>query len=222
MSDGAPVEVIVAAFNDEDGAERALQSLKEAKSEHLIGINDCAILKKDGDGKLHIDETADVSGTKGMAIGGVAGGAIGLIAGPALIVPAAIGALVGGLATKMRSSGFDDRRLKGIGESLKPGSSAILAVVEHKWVLEVEKDLANEGADMLTEALEADIAEQLEAGHDVAFTALATQGGFAQSQHARGRDEVESGVVVSEDSTRGVQYIATPGGFAARKVSTKR
>lgn len=222
MSDGAPVQVIVAAFNDEDGAERALQSLKEAKSEHLIGITDCAILKKDDDGKLHIDETADVSGKKGMAIGGVAGGAIGLIAGPALIVPAAIGALVGGLATKMRSSGFDDTRLKGIGESLKPGSSAVLAVVEHKWVLEVENDLANEGADMLTEALEADIAEQLEAGHDVAFTALATQGGFSPSQHARGRDEVESGVVVSEDSMRGVQYIATPGGFAARKVSTKR
>jgi uncharacterized membrane protein len=64
----------------------------------------------------------------------VAGAAIGLLAGPALVVPAAVGALVGGLAANLRDSGFSDERLKTIDEGLSPGSSAIVAVVEHKWV----------------------------------------------------------------------------------------
>jgi uncharacterized membrane protein len=84
-----------------------------------------------------------------------------LIAGPALIVPAAVGALIGGLAAKARDSGFPQERLKTIGDSLKPGTSAIVAVVEHKWVAEVQKAMQEAGADAVTEALSADIAAQL-------------------------------------------------------------
>ena len=140
MSADVPVQVIVAAFDDESSANAALDDLKKAKKERLIGIQAAAVLRKDADGKLHIKETADMGGRKGATMGGVAGAAIGLIAGPALIVPAAVGALVGGLASKWRDSGFSDERLKKLGEGLKPGSSAIVAVVEHRWVADVQKN----------------------------------------------------------------------------------
>ena len=143
MSD-VPVQLIVAAFQEEKAADMALKELKQAKKERLIGIQNAAVLRKDKKGKLHIKETADMGGGKGAALGGVAGAAIGLIAGPALLVPAAVGALVGGLAAKLRDSGFSDARLKQIGESLEPGSSAIIAVVEHKWVAEVEKEMQDD------------------------------------------------------------------------------
>jgi uncharacterized membrane protein len=122
----------VAAFQDKKAADQALKALKQAKRERLIGIQNAAVLRKDEKGKLHIKETADMGGGRGAALGGVAGAAIGLLAGPALWVPAAVGALVGDLAAKLRDSGFSDERLKTIGESLEPGSSAIIAVVEHK------------------------------------------------------------------------------------------
>ncbi len=143
-----PVQVMVAAFQDEDGAKRALDELKEAKRERLIGITSAAVLRKDEDGKLHINETADVGGRKGVAIGGVGGAAIGLIAGSALVVPVVVGALVGGPAAKLRDSGFDDKRLKHVGEGLKPGTSAILTVVERTHVEEVETAMQEEGADL--------------------------------------------------------------------------
>ena len=67
---------------------------------------------KDDKGKLHIKETADMGGGKGATIGGVAGGVIGAIAGAALAGPVLVGALVGGLAAKLKDSGFDnDRKL---------------------------------------------------------------------------------------------------------------
>src|SRR5512134_892547 len=125
MSD-VPVQLIVAAFRDEQTAKEALKVLKQAQREKLIKIDNAAVLRKDEKGKLHIKETADMGGGKGAALGGVAGAAIGLIAGPALLVPAAVGALVGGLTAKLRDSGFPDERLKTLGENLKPGSSAII------------------------------------------------------------------------------------------------
>ena len=213
MSD-VPVQLIVAAFQDEKAASQALKALKQARREGLIGIQNAAVLHKDKKGKLHIAETADMGGGKGAALGGVAGAVIGLIAGPALLVPAAVGAVVGGLTAKLRDSGFSDARLKALGENLKPGSSAIVAVVEHKWVAEVERAMAEAGADAVTAALGADIAEQLEAGNQVAYSAISSQEGFSASRLAAGKDSVEGGQIVVDDSgVYGGRFLATPEGF---------
>jgi len=210
-----PVQLIVAAFKDEKAAEEALKALKQARKEKFISIENAAVLHKDRKGKLHIKETADMGGGKGAAIGGVGGAAIGLIAGPALLVPAAVGALVGGLTAKARDSGFSDVRLKRLGESLTPGSSAIVAVVEHTWVAEVEKAMAQAGAETLTEAISEDISSQLEAGHDVAFTAISSEQGFAAARLAGGEDQVEGSHIVVDDSGVYVgRFVATKDGFA--------
>jgi len=213
MSD-VPVQLIVAAFQDEKSAGEALKMLKQAQKEKLIGIVDAAVLRKDEKGKLHIKETTDMGGGKGAALGGVAGAAIGLIAGPLLVVPAAVGALIGGLAAKARDSGFKDDRLRTIGDSLKPGTSAIVAVVEHKWVGDVQKAMQEAGADAVTEALSADIATQLEAGHQAAYTAIASEQGFSAARLAGGEDSIESGKLVVDDSGfYGERFYATKEGF---------
>jgi uncharacterized membrane protein len=215
-----PVQLVVAAFQDEKMAAQALKALKQAQREKLITIQNAAVLRKDEKGKLHIQETADMGGGKGAALGGVAGAAVGLIAGPALLVPAAVGALVGGLVAKLRDSGFSDERLKALGENLKPGSSAIVAVVEHRWVAEVEKAMAEAGADAVTAALGADIAAQLEAGHEVAFTAISSEEGFSAARVAGGEDSIEGGKIVVDDSgVYGGRFFATPEGFVVEGVA---
>lgn len=214
MSD-VPVQLVVAAFKDERTANNALEALKKAQKEKLIKIDNAAVLRKDEKGKLHIKETADMGGKKGAALGGVAGAAIGLIAGPALLVPAAVGALVGGLTARLRDSGFSDARLKALGEGLTPGSSAIVAVVQHSWVAEVEKAMAEAGAQAMTAAISADIADQLEKGHEVSYTAISSEQGFAASRVARGEDQVEAGQIVVDDSGMyGGRFVATKEGFA--------
>jgi uncharacterized membrane protein len=94
-------------------------------------------------------------------IGGVAGAAVGILAGP--IGWATLGgAAVGGLAAKLRDGGFKDERLRQIGEGVRPGSSALVAVIEHIWLRDVEKMLVERGADLATEAVANDIAVQLD------------------------------------------------------------
>lgn len=210
-----PIQLIVAAFKDEKAAKEALKSLKQAQKEKLIKIDNAAVLHKDAKGKLHITETADMGGKKGAALGGVTGAAIGLIAGPFLLVPAAVGALVGGLAAKLRDSGFSDSRLEALGEGLKPGSSAIVAIVEHTWEAQVKEAMAQAGADLLTASLSADISQQLDAGHEVAYTAISSEQGFAAARVAGGEDQVESSQVVVDDSgVYGGRFVATKDGFA--------
>ncbi len=172
---GVPVELVVAAFTDEQGAANALERLKQAKKEGLIDIHDAAVLTRDSSNTLHIKETGDMSGRKGAGVGGIIGGAIGLLFPPAMLGSAAVGAAIGGLGAKLHDAGFPDEELKGIGSRLKPGTSAIVAVFEHKWVEEAEREFAAQGALMIRQAIQEDIAKQLEAGHSVAYTAIAGQ-----------------------------------------------
>src|SRR5690242_11431868 len=158
-----PVEVVLAAFNDEDGAEKALGQLKQAKKDRLIGIRNAAVLWKDDKGKLHFKETADMRGGKGAVIGGVIGGVVGLVFPPSILASAAVGAAIGGFSAKLHDAGFPDDRLREVGKGLKPNTSALIAVIEDVWVREVEAELRQYGADVVTEAVRADIASQLDA-----------------------------------------------------------
>ena len=206
MTTDVPIQIIVAAFRTEDAAGTALKQLKQAQRERLIHIEDAAVLRKDADGKLHLHETGDLSGGKGAVIGGVTGAVVGLLAGP-VGWAAGIGALIGGLGAKLRDSGFPDDRLRRIGEGLTPGSSAIIAVVEHTWVDTVVRELQQEGADIATERIERDIADQLNAGRDVAYSALNFAGVTAIDRET-----------TSDAGAPAGQMIATPEGVGPARV----
>ena len=218
MSD-VPVQLIVAAFKDEAAAKEALKALKEAKKEGLIKIENAAVLRKDEKGKLHVKETHDMGGGKGAALGGVGGAAIGLIAGAALAGPVVFGALVGGLVAKLRDSGFSNERLETLGEGLQPGSSAIVAVVEHTWVAKVEEALAEAEADVMTAEIKADIAAQLEADHEVAYSVIASDEGIVAGRFAGGEDELEGGILsVDESGVYSGRFVATEAGFVIEEM----
>lgn len=197
-----PVRVLVAAFQDENGASNQLTKLKELQKQGVIQIEDAAVLHKDSNGKLHIKETADMGGGKGAVIGGVIGGVIGIIAGPpGVALGAAAGAAVGGLAAKMVDAGFPDERLREIGEGLKPNSSAIVAVVAEVWVLEAERQMREAGAKTITAALSADIAKQLGEGKEVAYEAVAAGDAVGVTRVAAGGDTAEiSNVTATPDA----------------------
>jgi uncharacterized membrane protein len=172
MADQAPLEAVVAAYKTEDGASRALADLKSAGSD-VLGIKQAAVLVRDRDNKLQIKESHHVG--KGAAVGGVAGAVVGIIAGP--VGWAALGgAAIGGLANRLRDTGFPDSRLKQVGEALTPGTSALIAIVEHRWVLDVEQRLRVAAQDVMTEAVQADVAAQLDEQATTGSTGASSSG----------------------------------------------
>lgn len=195
-----PVQVVIAAFKEEEAADEVLRALKAAKKEHLIGIQNAAVLRRDQKSKLHVKELKDWGGGRGAAFGGALGAVVGVLAGPGALAVGAAGALIGGLAAKLRDSGFSNRRLEAIGDALQPGTSAIVAVVEHTWVAELEREMEEANAEVMTAAIAADVAQQLDAGREVAYTALSSADAFAAGRVAVGEDAAEvSSIVLTEE-----------------------
>jgi len=136
------VEVFIAAYGTEDGAGAAAKDFEAAQRDGAIDLIDAAVIVHTADGKVRFDETADPSGKKWAKRGAIAGGVVGLIFPPSIIVSAAVGGGAGGLWGKIRDKGFKDEDLKEIGNSLPPGSSAIIAVAEDRMVEQLERSLA--------------------------------------------------------------------------------
>jgi uncharacterized membrane protein len=158
MQEQAPLEAVVAAFPTEEGASNALEQLRGVDKD-LIGIKQAAVIVRNTEGKLEIKEPHHVG--RGAVLGGLAGAVVGLVTGPVGWV-AVGGAAVGALAARLRDSGFPDARLKELGEALTPGTSALVAIIEHRWVTELEKQLQAEGVRYTIQEIKADIANQLE------------------------------------------------------------
>jgi uncharacterized membrane protein len=160
-----PVELIVAAFTSQEKAGEVLRQLQELQKQDIINLVNAAVMVKDDDGKLSLKETQDVSGGKGAAFGAVIGGVVGLLGGPlGVAVGAAVGAAAGGLAAKKIDMGFPDDTLEELSESLKPGTSAIVALIQHEWVDRVVEELEKQNASLFRQALKEEITAQLEAG----------------------------------------------------------
>lgn len=196
MSD-TPVQIIVAAYPTPDGAAKKMAELEEVKQEGLIHIVDMAVIVKDADGKLKITNSKRRS-TRGFVTGGVVGGLVGLLAGPVGLLAVGGGAL-GALAGKVRGTPLK-RELTDLGDSLTPNSSAIVAVVEHTWVADLERELAAEGAKVVRDSIKADVAAQLEAGGSVLYSVAGTSSGAAAVREATGPSGTTvSGVIASGD-----------------------
>jgi uncharacterized membrane protein len=201
----APVQLIVAAFNDAEEAGRLLDDLKLGRRAGLIGIIDAAAVVKDDDGTLKITN-AKHRGRRGFFTGGAIGGTLALLSGPLGWATAAGGGVLGAIVGKVRNVPFK-ASVEDLATSLTPGSSMLVAVVEHRWVQVLEELVAELGAQVLREELKADIAEQLDAGGNVAFTFGASEGGVAGgriAEHADGSTEVagflasDQGILLTE------------------------
>jgi uncharacterized membrane protein len=176
------VGMLVAAFVEERGADKALEGMKEAKKSGEIDFDDAAVIRNDDKGKVHISETGDMSTGSGAAIGGGVGAVISLLGGPVTLAASALaGAAVGAFAVH-KDSGFDQDSLKELGAALPEGTSAIAATTSKAFVEEVRK--ASKQGETLTIArdIAGDIRAHLEARQDVLYTLVLTENGIGAAK----------------------------------------
>ena len=171
-----PVQLVVAAYRDEEAADQVADALKQAKQQGQIYYQNVAVVRKNPEGKVKIKETGDMGAAPGAGIGAVAGGALGLLAGPAgLVAGAAVGAVIGGVGAALHDAGIPDDRLEEIGDVLGPGNSAFIGIFDQ---VKVDKEVmaeVDQSAAEAVEALAADIGSTLQAGQDVAYVFAVTE-----------------------------------------------
>ena len=135
-------DVLIAAYLFEDLAKRDFDAVLKLAEDKVITVEGVVLVQKDADGEVHVTETGDHLGRKGLEFGGGAGVVVGLFA-PPLLAATAVGAAAGGLMGH-----FARHRLEsGIGEkmdtALPPGSGGVIALYDSVGADAVDKALAN-------------------------------------------------------------------------------
>jgi uncharacterized membrane protein len=128
------VELLAASFENQNTANQCLDQLKRMHKQGAIDLIDAAVLVKQADGKLKINEVEELTPRKGGKRGAIIGGIFGAIFPPTILISAAVGALAGGALGRFTDQGMKNDELRAIGEELKPGHSAIIAIVEDRWI----------------------------------------------------------------------------------------
>ena len=134
--------VVVATFDNVSQASATMRQLEATREAAEAELVDVAVVVRKDDGKVEFVESADPGGKTWGKRAAVAGGLVGLLFPPSVLAGAAVGAVGGGLWGKLRDKGqFKDGDLKAIGESLAPGSSALLAVAEEGAIERLDNTL---------------------------------------------------------------------------------
>ena len=154
-------EMIVVAFEDENRADDVLSTLKQLDVEAMVDLQSAAVIKSDVEGTVRIRETKDFDAKQGAIGGAVAGGLLGLLTGK-LLVGAIVGAAGGAAAGHGIDMGLNDEYLRSVGESLGPGTSAVVALVHFERVERAMAELDKfEGRTILRHTLSDEVFQQL-------------------------------------------------------------
>jgi uncharacterized membrane protein len=131
----AEIELVVLVFDHPGGAKEALKSLKQLKRDKsIVALRNAAVLVRDEQGQTSVSEMQDVDAKHGAIFGAITGGLMGLVGGPVgAMVGAAAGAATGRATAKRVDRGFSNQYLQDVQDKLQPGSSALVALVEHQW-----------------------------------------------------------------------------------------
>jgi uncharacterized membrane protein len=137
-------EVIASVYDKPDGAEDTLTFLNKLCKSGVLDIKHAAVMVKDRDGNIKVEERGDIGSKQGAIFGAISGGLIGLLGGPiGVIVGAAAGAATGGVAARKIDMGFSNDFLDKVQEELQPGKSALIVVVEHEMVEDLSSALSD-------------------------------------------------------------------------------
>jgi uncharacterized membrane protein len=129
------VELLIIAFGAAAGAELYLENVKELQQSKRLHLMDVILVSKDSMGEVEVHETAEVEAGEGASAGALAGALIGLIGGPlGSLLGAALGGALGGITADQVDLGIPEDIRKSLTDRLKPGTSALLTLVEPEQV----------------------------------------------------------------------------------------
>lgn len=133
-------------FEDETTAFEMRVALLKMQKQHLIELEDSVVATRDLNGKIKLDQATSL--TRAGALGG---GFWGMLLGLIFLNPllgAAIGAAAGAAIGRFEDIGLNDKVMKDLAQSFKPGTSALFILLRRATVdkvLEGLKDFAGKG-----------------------------------------------------------------------------
>ena len=144
---------------DEATGENILARLRDLQRQHLITIEDAAMVTLKANGKPKIRQANDLTGA------GALGGAFwGMLIGLLFFSPilgAALGAGMGAIAGKLSDVGIDDNFIKQVGSAIHPGESALFLLTRNEIADKVLPELKQYQFEVIRTSLSKENEDQL-------------------------------------------------------------
>jgi uncharacterized membrane protein len=138
MSD-RPVFAYAAAYASYDDCLADYELLLDAHAAKLVGTYDVAMIRKDADGKIHVEKHEKP--TQHGAWGGIAVGAlVGVLFPPSVLAAAAVGGIAGGIGGHLKK-GISRDDARELGDVLEKGQSALVVIGESRVEEQLDKAL---------------------------------------------------------------------------------
>jgi uncharacterized membrane protein len=133
--------LIYAVYAGQDTASQVFKTMKSAQGDTGERIESFAVVSKDLKGKVTVRDQRK----RDAGVGAVIGGVIGLVGGP---VGVAAGATAGGAVGYLTGDavGISRDQVESMKQGLTPDSSALVVVLDNRWVQDVERDLRQANA----------------------------------------------------------------------------
>jgi len=149
----------VAAYSDATSAKADFESLKSAEGADL-SVEAAVVMSRDADGNVDVLEQGDGITGSGAVIGGSLGFVVGLFA-PPLLAATAIGAGIGAVLGHFTKKHEEKELGVDLDEYFPPNSSAVVVIVEDKYLDRVDAALAKADKN-INKAIDSGDADKLE------------------------------------------------------------
>jgi len=162
VSDDQNLVLYVASYADATAANQDFEALKAAEGDDFK-VKGAVVMSRDADGKVDVLETGDAN--TDTSTGAWIGGGIGLVVGlfaPPLLAATAIGAGIGALLGHFSKKHEEKELGVDVDEYFPPNSSAVVVVVDDKYLDRVEAALTSADKN-INKAISSDDYDKLEA-----------------------------------------------------------
>lgn len=160
-------DLIAITFDNLQEASAARTKFHTMQKEHLVELEDSAIVHKNDGGQVRIEQTVDLKAV-GAASGGFWGFLIGLLfsfplGGPLFpFLTAALGAGMGALSGSVEDYGIDDQMMKDLGAQLNENKAALFILVRKATMDRVLESLEGVHGQVLKTSLSRALEDKLQ------------------------------------------------------------
>ncbi len=154
MAIGGPIQYMVFGVRTEEQQKEIVQRMRALSEKGAIRLIDLAYIRKDQDGTLQHGRMSGLSEEEQQKFGTVARILVGM--GAALEYKRAGGEFGGGaFADQDFGESIQEikERIYDAAQDLPPGAACAIALIEHRWVLELKENLQQKGVVILTQGL---------------------------------------------------------------------
>ncbi len=155
------VQLLAAVYPDKEKAKVTFNMLKEMHKAANITLVDAALISKNDEGKIKIEETAELTVAKGARRGAIITGVLAVIYPPSLLVSLVAGGAIGALAGRIRDTGIKNPKLKEIADQITPGNSAVVVLVDDDSTLSVQNALIGYEGTLVIEVIDEETVKEL-------------------------------------------------------------